>query len=275
MTIPGANTALIGATGTGKTYSLRTLPDAGITPFIIFTEQHGISVVHDIPCPKLHYTFIAPTTGTWEELIKRSEQMTALSWSAMSKMTGDPDKSRYEGFLRVVTALHNYKCDRCGESFGDVSTWGTDRAIVIDSLSGLNTMAMQMVTGESIARSQPQWGAAMNAELKLSDKLCADTMCHYILICHIDRVMDHIEGGTQITLTALGQKNAPEWPKNFSDIIHTIRDGVTWRWSTATPNADLKATNVPVGDKLPPSFGPFIKHWVERGGEIQTQSNVA
>ena len=40
--------------------------------------------------------------------------------------------------------MNDFTCDRCGESFGDVSTWNTDRAIVVDSLSGLNIMAMDL-----------------------------------------------------------------------------------------------------------------------------------
>lgn len=44
-----SNIMLVGATGTGKTHCLRTLLDAGITPFIISTEP-GIESSHgDIP----------------------------------------------------------------------------------------------------------------------------------------------------------------------------------------------------------------------------------
>lgn len=268
--IPGANVMLMGETGSGKTTVLRTLPDAGVETFIIFTEPHGMAVVADIPCPKLHWTYIPPTSSSWEDLLKRADTMSKMSWSALSKMTEDPDKHKYRGYWKVVDALHNFKCDRCGKEFGDVSNWGTNRAIVIDSFSGINQMAMQLITGESIARSQPQWGAAQVAEITLSNRLCYDTRAHFILITHIERLLDEISGGMTLVPLALGKKVAPELPKNFSDVIHCYRSGLDFRWSTATPNAALKGGNCPLSDKLPASFVPLIEKWKSRGGIIET-----
>lgn len=263
---PGAKVLLLGATGAGKTHSLRTLVDVGITPFIIFTEAHGINIVTDIPCPKLHYAYIPPTSGSWNQIINRAKLATSISWNALKEQIIDPDKSQYTGYLDVVTQLFNFKCQRCGENFGDVSTWSIDRAICVDSFSGINTMAMQMFTGESIAKSQPQWGAAMKAELVLSDKLCFDTRAHYVLIAHVERQMDEVYGGTHIVPMCLGRKVAPDLPKNFSDVIHVLRKEKTFTWSTITPNADLKANNVAWSDKLPPSFVPLIESWRKRAG---------
>ena len=184
----------------------------------------------------------------------------------MAGMIADPNKPRYTGFLSIYGALHNFKCARCREEFGDVGTWGNDRAIVLDSFSGINNMAMQMFSGGSIAKSQPQWGAAMNAELELSSKLCTDTKAHYILIAHIERHTDEVYGGTKLVPHALGRKVAPELPILFSDVIHVTREEKDFKWSTATTNADLKANNVPISDKIPPSFVPLIATWRKKGG---------
>ncbi len=266
LAIPGAKVLLIGATGTGKTHSLRTLVDAGLTPFIIFTEPHGINVVQDIPCPKLHYVYIPPVTGSFGEKAADMEKLTKLSWSVMSGMTADPNKPRYTGFMNIYAVLHKFKCERCREEFDDVGTWGNDRVIVLDSYSGVNKMAMQMFTGGSIAKSQPQWGAAMNAELELSNKLCTDTKAHYILIAHVERHTDEVYGGTKLVPLALGRKVAPELPILFSDVIHVTREEKDFKWSTATANADLKANNVAISDKIPPTFVPLIDTWRKKGG---------
>ncbi len=264
--IPGAKVLLMGATGTGKTHSLRTLVDAGLTPFIIFTEPHGINVVQSIPCPKLHYAYLPPVTGSFGEKEEEASKITKLPWSVMAGMTSDPNKPRYTGFLKIYATLHKFECARCKETFDDVGTWGNDRAIVLDSYSGINKMAMQMFTGGSIAKSSPQWGAAMNAELELSNKLCSDTKAHYILIAHIERQTDEVYGGTKLVPLALGRKVAPDLPILFSDVIHVTREMKDFNWSTATANADLKANNVAISDKISPSFVPLIDTWRRKGG---------
>jgi len=260
---------LMGPTGSGKTHSVRTLVDAGIETFVVFTEPHGRGVVSDIPCPKLHWTYVPPSTGSWTEMIQKADVATKMSWKALSGMTEDPNKSKYTGFFRLLSALHNFRCDRCGKEFGDVSTWGTNRALAIDSWSGINEMAMQMFTGESIARSQPQWGAAMNTELSFANKLCYDLRAHFVLICHLEYDKDEVLGGMKLMPLSLGRKVAPDLPKNFSDVILAQRLGTTFSWSTANPSADLKAINVPISDKLPSSFVPVIEQWKTRGGIIE------
>ena len=55
------NTLLVGSTGTGKTYCLRTFLDMGVTPFIISTEELTtqtciacLSVSKDFRIPEKH-----------------------------------------------------------------------------------------------------------------------------------------------------------------------------------------------------------------------------
>ena len=38
MALRGTKTLLMGSTGTGKTHSIQTFLDAGVTPFCLFTE---------------------------------------------------------------------------------------------------------------------------------------------------------------------------------------------------------------------------------------------
>ena len=273
--IPAPKVILEGPTGTGKTHSILTAVEAGLETAVLFTEPHGRSILNHIPCPKLHWMFIPPFAPGWDEMIKRADTMTKMSWGVLSKMTEDPSKSTYNSFWRAINAVARFKCDRCGTVLGDVTTWGTNRAFFLDSYSGINRMAMQMVTGESIAKTQPQWGAAMAAELALADKLATDTRCLFVLICHVERIVDEVVGGTYLLPLALGKKNAPELPKNFSDVILTKRLGDRFSWSTADTAAELKAMHVPISDKLEPSFVNLMNSWKAKGGIIEIPDTTA
>jgi AAA+ superfamily predicted ATPase len=55
--IPAPNVLLMGDSGTGKTYAIRTLIEAGITPFIIFTEP-GMEVLGDLDPSSYHFHYV-------------------------------------------------------------------------------------------------------------------------------------------------------------------------------------------------------------------------
>jgi len=223
----------------------------------------------------MHWMYIPPSTGGWEEMMDRANLMTKMSWTAVSKMTDDPKKAAYDAFWKIINGLHNFKCDRCKKVFGDASEWGTDVLLGLDSLSGVNHAAMQMATGFSIARSQPQWGAAMSSELALIDKICMDTFCHFLLISHADREANALTGANEITLLALGKANRGEFGKNFSDVIYSKRVGDKFMWSTLEPLVTgLKSTHLPLADKMNPDINLLLEAWKKRGGKIIDKAPV-
>jgi len=266
---------LMGPTGSGKTDALVSLVEAGLEVFVLFTEPHGRSVLlqaaqrRNVDMSRLHWAYVPPQSGNWSDMMDRADKMTRLSWSMLSGQTEDPQKGNYRGFYNMLSILHNFKCEHCQKEFGDVSSWRTDRAICLDSLSGVNEMAMQMVSGASIAKSQPQWGAAMNSEVLIVNKLCYSTRAMFVLVAHVDRQVDEVMGGMHMIPLALGRKVAPDLPRYFNDVILTVRDGDKFHWSTSTPNADLKATTCPIKEKLPPSFVPLVEEWKKRGGVFE------
>lgn len=261
-TVPGVNVMLCGTTGTGKTHSIRTLVEAGFEVFVLFTEP-GMEVLSDIPTDKLHWKYIAPSAPDFTDMIASATKINTMSFEALTKLP-DINKRNYTEFIDVLTCLSNFKCDRTGESFGAVDSWDQSRVLVVDSLTGLSIMAMNLVAGSKPVKSMADWGVAIDNLERLITKLCVDTSCHFVLLAHLEREVDEVTGGTSLMASTLGRKLAPKLPRFFSDVIQAKRNVDKFIWSTAATNVDLKARNIPISDNLPPTFGPLIAEWKRR-----------
>lgn len=255
---------LCGTTGSGKTHAIRTLVDAGLEVFVLFTEP-GMEVLADIPSDKLHWTYIAPSSPDFSDMISSAEKINTLSFKALAELP-DINKRKYTEFVDVLRALSNFTCARTGKSYGSVDEWGPDRALVVDSLSGLSIMAMNLIAGSKPVKSMADWGVAIDNLERLLTKLCVDTRCHFVLTTHLERETDEVTGGTTLMASTLGRKLAPKLPRFFSDVIHVKRNADKFVWSTATSNVDLKARNLPIADNLAPSFAPIIAEWKKKNG---------
>jgi hypothetical protein len=261
--IPGPKVLLVGATGTGKTHSIRTLVDAGLEVFVVFTEP-GMEVLSDIPPEKLHWHYIPPAGPDWSSMIDSAKKINTLSLKSLAEMP-DINKRQYTEFLSLLTVLSDFEDQRTGKKFGPVDSFSADsRALVIDSLSGLNIMAMNLVTGSKPVKSMADWGMAIDNLERLITKLTVDVPCTMVLTAHLEREVDEITGGVHLMASTLGRKLAPKIPRFFSDVIQCRRDGDKFVWSTAAMNVDLKARNVPLSDSLPPSFIPLLAAWKKR-----------
>ena len=258
-TLPGVNEMLCGTSGSGKTRAIRTLVEAGLEVFVLFTEP-GMEVLADIPKEKLHWHYIAPASPDFEDMISSATKINTMSFEAITKLP-DINKRKYDEFIQVLVTLSNFKDDRTGASFGPVDSWDSSRVLVVDSLTGLSLMAMNLVTGSKPVKSLADWGVAIDNLERLITKLCVDTKCHFVLISHLERETDEVTGGTSLMASTLGRKLAPKLPRYFSDVIHVVRKADKFVWSTVTSNVDLKARNISLADNLPPSFVPIIANW--------------
>jgi hypothetical protein len=264
--IPGFSVLLVGVTGTGKTTSLKTLVNAGVTPFVILTEPHG-AVLADIPCPKLHWHYVKPMAHSWSDLVETAIKVNTFDLNTLAK--GTADRTKHRQFVEVLNTLNNFKCDRCQQEYGDVGLWHTNRAIAIDSMTGLNPMAMALVAGDKPVKAQADWQIAQNTILQLIQKLCTDRRCHFILTGHLERETDEVTGGMILTVSTLGKKLGPQIPRFFDEVIHTVREETRFRWSNTSLNVDLKARLLPLSSTLQPSFVPLIEAWKAKGGIIE------
>lgn len=264
--IPGTNTLLVGGVGSGKTKALETFIAAGITPFVLFTEP-GIRTLSNNTCEHLHYKYVSPAKLTWDDLLDNQRKINTMSFRSLTQL-GDMDKKKYAQFLEVTAAMNDFTCDRCGEHFGDVADWNTDRAICIDSMSGLNTMSMDMVVGAKPVKTMGDWGVAMDNLERFIAMMTNNTKCHFAMTAHLEREHDELTGAIHLMPSTLGKKLAPRIPRNFDDVVLCNNQEGKFSWATMGMNVELKWRNLAAGKELPPSFVPLIESWKKAGGKI-------
>lgn len=263
--LPGSKILLMGESGTGKTYSLRTFIEAGITPFVIFTEP-GMETLSDLPKGKWHYKYIAPGVEKWDAILAMATKVNQLDYDMLTK-TQDMNRRQYTQFLEFIKTCNQFVAED-GVDYGDVMSWGTDRVLVVDSLSGLSDMAMHLVTGGKLVRSMQDWMVAQNSIEALLNQLVTGTKCWFVLTAHIEREKDEVTGGTSVMVSTLGRKLAPRLPRYFSDVIQTVREDTKFSWSTAGYGVTVKTRNLPIKAGLAADFRPLIQTWKDRGGII-------
>jgi hypothetical protein len=271
--LPGINILLEGPTGTGKTHALATLAETGVDLFILFTES-GLETLlgywtdrgMDVPA-NVHWHLLKRSENSFVTMAQTATTINTIAQEALHKMQ-DTNRAKHNQFVTLLTALADFPDDRTGRRFGAVDSWGPDRCLAIDSLTGINPIALSLVVGGKPVKSQADWGIAQDQIEKLIRQLTDGCKCHFALTAHVEREVDQVFGGVKITVSTLGVKLAPKLPPMFSDVILASRDGTKFSWSTAHPNADLKARNLPVADNITPSFVPIFNKWKSRGGKL-------
>lgn len=262
---------LLGPTATGKTHSLHTLVDSGIETFVQFLEPGFREVVGDISCEQgLHWNYIAPAASSWNMLLDSAKKINTMSYKTLADMT-DINRQKYQQWFQIVNNMNNFHCQRCNKDFGDVEIWGPNRAIAIDGLTGLSQMAMALVVGNKPAKSPSDWGVAQDNLEAFVRKMTSSTRCWFVMMAHIERELEENTGVSQIMVSTLGRKLPPKIPFFFSDVINTKRVLGTggkpvWKWSTLTPNTDLKARNVDWSDDMDPDFKPYVEKFFRKNG---------
>lgn len=261
---------LLGAPGSGKTYSLSTLVEAGLKCIFIFTDPGGEESLVDalearkLPLDNVHWRYVAPSAAPWSTLSAMAKSINTMSYDDLTKIKSGVDKRQYSQFATLINTLGDFKCERTGLHIGPVDELDASWAVAVDSLSGINMMAMEMTIGAKPVAHQGEWGTAMTAEEKLIYKLTSDLDCFFVLTSHVERERDEVIGRETLMASALGRRLAPKLPRTFSDVVLAVKEGEKFTWSTVAMNVDLKSRSLPLGNNLPPSFVPVVERYRER-----------
>lgn len=269
--VAGVNVLIEGPSGTGKTHSLGTIADAGVELFCLFTES-GIETLlgywkdrgKDIPS-NVYWHVLKRPEGSFTTLAESAERVNQLTLESLAKMV-DPNRGKHNQYVDLLRVLANFEDQRTGQKFGAVDSWGPNRCLALDSLTGINPIALSLVVGGKPVKSQSDWGIAQDQIEKLVRQLCDGCKCHFVMTAHVEREVDQVFGGVKITVSTLGRALAPKIPPMFSDVILSYREGTKFLWSTANAQADLKARNLPIADGIPQDFAQIFAKWKSRGG---------
>ena len=270
--LPGVNVMLMGPAGTGKTHSIGTLVDTGIEVFYFAFESgseslRGYWTDKGLEIPKnLHIITVKGPAASWTEMADSVGYVNKLAYESLKKMA-DPNRSKYTQFEMFLRTFNDVT-DDLGNKYGCIDTWGADKAIVIDGLTGLSDAAMKAVIGGKADRDQKDWGLAQNLLENFLRRICDNCPCHFILLAHVEREVDQILGGVKLMVSTLGKALPPKLPSLFSDVILAVRNADKWTWDTASALADVKTRNLPISGSNRPDFKLIIDKWKSRGGMV-------
>lgn len=278
---------LTGESGVGKTDSLATLLAAGIEVFVIMTEPDAISSLIEscqrrkLSLEKLHWVSALPVAAGFSALEDMITTIGNKDYESITKIKDGVGKSETrKPAMHFLDSLRDFVCERDGQSYGSYTSWGPDRALVVDSLSGLSLMAMALTIGYKPAAHQGEWGVAMNFMESILLKMTSDRNCFFILTAHIEKEIDEISGVQRVMASTLGRKLAPKIPRFFSEVVWA-KKGVTkegradfW-WSTADAVAALKNRSLPAAERVNPDFGLIVTAYRKRVELAQIVPNLA
>jgi len=238
---------------------------AGVEVFVIGTEPGFVDSLIDrvrtlgADINKLHWMSCLPATEGWDAMNAMVLAIGSQDFQTLSASKGiGKDKTRVPA-QRFLAALQDFQCERDGKSYGSFTNWGDDRALVVDSLSGLSTIAWYLTVGYKPTGAPGEWNIAMNFIEGLLMKINSDRKCYFVLTAHVEKEMDEIAGVQRVMTSTLGKKLAPKIPRFFGELVYATRsldasNKPSFKWSTVDRAADLKNRVLPVSSDITPDF---------------------
>lgn len=268
----GPKIILMGEPGSGKTDSVRTLIEAGLNVFVVFTEP-GMEVLLDdrrgrkvYTCKDgLHWRYHPVATPSWSDLEQIATLMHTLSFKALQS-SAPVGREKYTAFIDSIATLGNLRCERCNQLFGpaDHLTPYDKWAIVQDSMSSLSLAALYSHIGNKPGIHEGEWGICMGNLERLFNKFAYDIPSMMVMTAHTEAepTTDGVTIKTQVS--TLGKKLAPKVPRAWSDCILAMREGSVFKWSSTDTSSFLKTRNFDFSNNIPPTFVPIVQQWHKR-----------
>lgn len=262
---------LSGPAGSGKTSSIATAVKAGLEVFVAITEPDGLGALLDAmdrlkaPIDKLHWMACLPYTEGFDQLEDMITKISTMDQKGLSDLR-DLGKATFRpAAMNFLKSMSNFTCDRTGQEYGPFTSWGDDRALVHDSLTGWSHIAWGCTVGYKPTANPGEWGIAQNFILNMLKKVQYDRLCYYILTSHVEKEMDELLGVKKLMVSTIGAKLAPKLPPLFSEVILTSKkaDG-KFNWATLDSGMDLKNRALPNSATIVPDFAPIVAAHLRR-----------
>ena len=127
--------------------SLKTLADAGLETFVLFTDP-GMETISDDS--RIKWKYIPPATASWDTMISMAKLINTMTNEGLQKMSGSgAGAASYTQFIDVLIQCNDFKVD--GVSYGDISKWSTGRVFAFgcfeNATQGLDTLVLQLDQG--------------------------------------------------------------------------------------------------------------------------------
>lgn len=256
---------LYGESGTGKTYSIPTLLNAGYKVRFLAAENNAISGTHialkdweksnNKKLKADDFVLMIPERPkkSLQDLV--ASQTTFIGKTLDSQYKGaDPKRRNYTRYLEVLKSTVNFKDSSTGVDYGSVDDWGEDTVLVIDSLTIVCEAISQATIGGKLAVSQPEWGVMQKTLVEFMRQLTEDLKCNFVIIGHPTKEIDPVLGVSRIYPASLGQALNNLLPAFFTEVVYTFRDKKKFYWTTEHRLAVTRTTLLPIEEKLEPTF---------------------
>ena len=255
---PGLKMLIQGKSGVGKTTMIaQFLKHTDMDVFLVMTEPAQATIrkaldelgITDEQRKRLHINYCPAGAVGFASLKDRAKKINTMSFQALASL-GDIDKQKYNQFYLLLDTLSNFVDQATGESFGPVDEFDENKVLFIDSLSGINIMAMDLVAGGKPAKNVSDWGIAQDNIKRLIQQLCMGCRCWVGLTAHVEPERDEVTGKIELMTATLGRKLAPEIPYFFDEVLYAYRDGKDFYVSTEEDKIVVKNRAFPSGSKI-------------------------
>lgn len=261
-TFRGFNACIYGSAGTGKTWSLTTLAQAGMKVVIIFTDSEGENSLlyaiasRKVPLDNFFWSYVPEQQTDWNSLARSLMLITEKSAEDIKKLSGY-EKDSGQQLSAVAKCAANFVCDRSGTKLGPVDKLDpSEYVVVLDNLTVLTRMAKTLVLGAKPTASWPELDTAQQVLMNFL-QVFVSMPPSFIAIAHSS---DEDSRGREGIFIPLGTALRPQFPTiGFGEIFQAKRSGRKYTWEVSPEDATSKKRILPYG-VLSPDWAPFVKH---------------
>lgn len=275
----GTKTLEIGDPGSGKTTSLTTFLEADIPLFAIGTDPGFEESLIDaarakgLPIKNLRYMYVPPAVGSFAAHKEVARQVNMMGYADLATMKNGITPLEFKQWLQLYESCENFIDDRSGKEYGPIDAFPNNVAVAVDSLTGLNKMAMQNFVGGKPMLHEGEWMVVQNTEESFINLCCSNLKCFFVLTAHVQKNYNELTGVPEFSTDATGKKLGPRLPYMFSDFVVAEKHGKDFRWSTDVPGYNLKNRALPISNNLEPSFVQIVEVWRKRNEMINSMKS--